>query len=239
MVSGRRARSTVAVRVAAIAVVLVAAACTGPPTDRGTPTGTPTGTAVATVEPTEPAPSPRTEDPDQVEPGAGGSAGIAVEIVGLPVGGGATFDEAGTWCQVLAWGESGASGTVVEVHTVRTSTAGAVLRDVGCQGAPPCVGAVLVDGAGSCAVVVTPPTPDVDHVLVALDATVRCTVRTACDAVRGTDGWWPVANPVPASGATQESDDPADDPSDDPAGGTPDGTLDDAPDQVTDPAATP
>ena len=236
MVSGRRARSTVAVRVAAIAVVLVAAACTGPPTDRGTPTGTPTGTAVATVEPTEPAPSPRTEDPDQVEPGAGGSAGIAVEIVGLPVGGGAKFDEAGTWCQVLTWGGSGASGTVVEVHTVRTSTAGAVLRDVGCQGAPPCVGAVLVDGAGSCAVVVTPPTPDVDHVLVALDATVRCTVRTACDAVRGTDGWWPVANPSPPSGDAQESDDPADGPTDDPAGGK---TLDDAPDQVTDPAATP
>lgn len=163
---------------------------------------------VDTVEPAVP------EDPDAVEDAAaGGGDAVAIEVAGLPVGSDTPLARDGTWCFPLAWSGLLDAGTVVEIHTVRVGEPGGTLRDEPCGGRPPCEGARLTAGAGGCSLLITPTSPDVTGVEVALDATVRCTERAACDAVRGSDAWTWLAAPTvdPGAGPGAGDDAPGDD----------------------------
>ncbi|MFC8190902.1 hypothetical protein ACFUMH_04465 [Cellulomonas sp. NPDC057328] len=205
---GARARGRGALPAAVVALLLAgcgagapggpeAPGASGPPGTAGTSAP---ADAVETADPVVP------EDPDAVEgaaPGDGG--GIAIEVAGLPVGGNAPLDQDGTWCFPLFWSDAEADGVVVDIHTVRVEDPGATVRDEPCDGRPPCAGARLVGGAGSCSLLVTPPSPEVTGVRVALDATVRCTERAQCDAVRGA-GWQWLDAPARAATATEPGD---------------------------------
>lgn len=179
------------VRRLVLVALLAVAGCGGPLPSAGPTTPAP---GTAPTAPVETAPPPAVEDPSRVEGGAGGGGEISVELVGLPVGSSGGIDVDGVWCERLAWNGPDLLRTTVEISEVRVRTPGARLGSDGCDDTPPCAGARIVDGAGSCSVAVTPPTPDTATVEIALVATVRCDRRSTCDALEG-HGWYAMRNP--------------------------------------------
>lgn len=170
----------------------------------------------------EPGGSPRVEGRDDVEPpAAGGDGRVAIELAGLPVGGGQTFDVDGTWCQVLFWGSALGPGVGFSVTSIAIGDPGGTLRDFGCEGAPPCVGATIDADHGGCAVAVTPTDPTVDLVRVRLAGVLRCPDQATCDALVPARESWAAITPPPGWGST-ESDDGTGGPGD--GGGSGDGT---------------
>jgi hypothetical protein len=206
----------------ALAVTLLLGGCaTGDTGDAGeTPSGTVTGTTSAPPETEEPAPTPSVETQGQVEPPVeGGDDKVAIELAGLPVGGGASVDVDGTWCQVLFWGEGFPAGVSLEVTRVEIVEGEGTLRVLPCEGYPPCVQTVLDADHVGCTVAVTPPSPTADRIVVVrLDGTLTCPDQATCDELRPTGstpptsaiepppGWGSSPSPEPSPDTSPEAD---------------------------------
>lgn len=142
-------------------------------------------------------PPPEEETGTAEEPAEGGGDRVSIELAGLPVGGGEVLDVDGTWCQVLFWG-SVPAGVWLEIDSVQVGDPGGTLLDSGCDGAPPCAGVTIsADEPGGCAVMIRPPSPDIEFVEVRLDGTLSCPDQASCDAIGATDGSWTrITNPT-------------------------------------------
>ena len=166
---------------------------------------------VGSVDPAEPVeapqtgveergPQPQEEAASAEEPAQGGGGRVAVELAGLPVGGGEVLAVDGTWCQVLFWG-SVPDDVWLDIDSVRIKDEGGTLLQSGCDASPPCAGVrISADEPGGCAVVVRPASPDIAFVQVQLNGTLSCPDQASCDALGATDGSWTrIANPVVAN----------------------------------------
>ena len=166
---------------------------------------------VGAVEPAEPVeapqtaveergPQPQEEAATAEEPAPGGGGRVAVELAGLPVGGGDVLAVDGTWCKVLFWGSVPAD-VWLDIESVQIRDQGGTLLESGCDSSPPCAGVrISADEPGGCAVVVRPASPDITFVEVQLNGTLSCPDQASCDALGATDGSWTrIANPVVAN----------------------------------------
>lgn len=146
------------------------------------------------------------ESADTPEQPADGSAGVSIELAGLPVGGGGAVPVGDAWCQVLFWGQQLPTGVSLQIDAVTIREQGAQLRSDGCANAPACQGRVIgPEDSQSCAVLVRPPTPDTPFLTGALNGILNCPDQQTCDAVGATDGsTFRIDNP--GGGGTEDGD---------------------------------
>jgi len=177
----RATRTGRAVVLALALAVVGGCASSGPVADQTT--------SSATADSTTPLSTSEPETTDTPEQPAAGGGGVAIELAGLPVGGGGATSDGQAWCQVLFWGKQLPAGVSLQIDAVKIFEQGAQLRPDGCANVPPCQGMVIgPDDSQSCAVLVQPSTPETPFLTGALDGILNCPDQQTCDAVGATDG---------------------------------------------------